>query len=39
MAEDQITKKQHFIPKFYLKNFADNNEFLQVFDIANSRFG
>lgn len=39
MAEEQITKKQHIIPKFYLKTFADNNEFLQVFDIANNRFG
>ena len=26
------TKKQHFLPRFYLKRFADGNKFLQVYD-------
>jgi len=34
---EQITKKQHFVPRFYLKAFADHKEFLQVLDIENNR--
>lgn len=31
------TKNQHFVPKFYLKNFVDSNNQIQVFDIKNNR--
>lgn len=30
---EQITEKQHFVPKFYLKRFAEPQGFLQVFDV------
>jgi len=33
------TKKQHFIPRFYLKNFADSKGFLQILDVKNNRLG
>jgi hypothetical protein len=39
MANDQVTAKQHFIPKFYLKYFSDDKDFLQVYDLENDRFG
>jgi hypothetical protein len=32
MAEN-VTKKQHFVPKFYLKRFAINNQFVEVLDL------
>lgn len=31
MSKDTITKKQHFVPQFYLKNFITNKN-LFVFD-------
>ncbi|MBU2580000.1 DUF4238 domain-containing protein [Patescibacteria group bacterium] len=35
----QITKKQHYVPRFYLKQFADNNGKLSVLDIRNKKIG
>lgn len=32
----QITKKQHFVPKFYLKRFARNGQ-IQVCDVRAKR--
>lgn len=32
MAEN-MTKKQHFVPKFYLKRFADEKNFVEVLDL------
>jgi hypothetical protein len=32
MANTNPTKKQHFLPRFYLKRFADERNFLQVYD-------
>ena len=34
----QITKKQHFVPKFYLKRFAKAGQ-IQVFDVLANRIG
>ena len=34
----QITKKQHFVPKFYLKRFAKAGQ-IQVFDVRARRIG
>jgi hypothetical protein len=33
------TSKQHFVPQFYLKRFADEKKFLQVLDLKNWRIG
>lgn len=33
MPEIQITEDQHFVPKFYLKRFADSQGFLDVLDV------
>lgn len=33
----QITIKQHFVPKFYFKRFADDGNRLQVLDIKNAK--
>lgn len=33
----QITKDQHYAPKFYFKRFADEEGWLQVLDIRNGR--
>jgi len=33
------TSKQHFVPQFYLKRFADEKKFLQVLDLKNKRIG
>ena len=33
------TKKQHFVPRFYLKNFANEQGFVHVLDIAKKRLG
>ncbi|MBT3249944.1 MAG: DUF4238 domain-containing protein [Candidatus Pacebacteria bacterium] len=35
----QVTAKQHFIPKFYLKYFSNEKNFIQVYDLENDRFG
>lgn len=32
MAKNQITKKQHFVPRFYLKQFADKDNKLHCYD-------
>ncbi len=34
----QITKKQHFVPEFYLKRFASEGQ-IQVFDVRAERIG
>ena len=39
MEEVNPTKKQHFVPQFYLKNFADAQGKLQALDIKNKRIG
>lgn len=39
MATPQITEKQHFIPKFYLKRFADNRGFLETIDVKKRQLG
>lgn len=31
------TRKQHIIPRFYLKRFADNNGNLQILDIQRGK--
>lgn len=37
MSESNPTKKQHFLPQFYLKRFANEKGFLQVLDLKNRR--
>lgn len=38
VKEDKIiTKKQHYVPKFYLKNFTDQSGKIQVLDSKNNR--
>ena len=32
------TKRNHFVPKFYLKNFVDKNEFIYFFDKKTKEF-
>jgi hypothetical protein len=39
MTEQNPTWKQHFVPQFYLKNFADDKGFIQVLDVKNQRIG
>lgn len=39
MDTENPTKKQHFVPQFYLKNFADPQGKLQALDIKNKRIG
>lgn len=39
MENKNTTKKQHYVPKFYLKYFADKKGIVQVLDIENKRFG
>lgn len=39
MSVDIQTKKQHFVPQFYLRFFADSQKLLQVYDIKNNRLG
>jgi hypothetical protein len=34
---DQITKKQHYVPQFYLKQFANPTGMLEVLDLKNKR--
>lgn len=31
------TKRQHYVPQFYLKRFADDKGFLHIYDIANDK--
>jgi hypothetical protein len=33
------TKKQHFVPQFYLKLFANEQNLLQVLDLESKRLG
>lgn len=33
------TQKQHYVPQFYMKRFADERGFLQVLDMKNRRLG
>ncbi|OGJ64501.1 hypothetical protein A3C37_01825 [Candidatus Peribacteria bacterium RIFCSPHIGHO2_02_FULL_53_20] len=37
MASPNPTKHQHFVPLFYLKNFADNDGYLDVLNIKEKR--
>lgn len=37
MNNTNPTKKQHYVPRFYLKNFADRQGILQTLDIENNR--
>lgn len=39
MDNKRITKKQHYVPRFYLKRFADQHGTLQVLDVKNNRLG
>lgn len=33
----EATQKQHFVPKFYLRRFADSNDRMQVLDLKRSK--
>lgn len=33
-----MKKKEHFVPQFYLKNFANTNGFLDIYDCNTSKF-
>ena len=35
--EKKPTKRQHYVPQFYLKRFADEKGFLHIYDIANDK--
>ena len=35
---DCMKKKEHFVPQFYLKNFANTNGFLDIYDCNTSKF-
>jgi len=37
MTENQITKKQHFVPVFYMKKFASQDNFLKVLDLKQGK--
>ncbi len=39
MTDKNPTIKQHYVPRFYLKNFADQQGILQTFDKKNNRLG
>jgi hypothetical protein len=39
MGGEQITKKQHYVPRFYLKYFADPSGSLQILNVKNNRLG
>jgi len=39
MTDTNPTIKQHYVPRFYLKNFANQQGILQTFDIKNNRMG
>lgn len=39
MTTSSPTKKQHYVPQFYLKAFSDGRGYLQVLDIVNKRLG
>ena len=34
MSDKQLTKKEHFIPKFYLKEFKDSDSYLHCYDFC-----
>jgi len=36
-SKDNDTKKQHFVPRFYLKLFGDDSHILQTLDVKNNR--
>lgn len=38
MSNKYITKKQHYVPRYYLKNFTDRNGFLHVYQRDKRRF-
>jgi hypothetical protein len=33
----ETTQKQHFVPKFYLRRFADNDDWIQVLDLKRNK--
>jgi len=37
MDDAQITKKQHYVPRFYLKYFADQSGSLQILNVKNNQ--
>lgn len=37
MPDKNTTKKQHYVPKFYLKNFSNENSKLEIIDLDNER--
>lgn len=37
MASSNLTRDQHFVPRFYLKNFADHDGYLDVLNIKEKR--
>ena len=38
MSNVPMTKKQHYVPRYYLKNFTDRNGFLHVYQRDKLRF-
>ena len=38
MKKEDITKKQHYIPRFYLKRFTDDEGYLYVYDTDKKQF-
>ena len=32
------TKKQHYVPKFYMKNFANDNKKFNVVDVFKNKY-
>jgi len=32
MSKSQITKRNHYVPRFHLRNFVNDDEILWVFD-------
>jgi hypothetical protein len=39
MDTSNPTEKQHFVPRFYLRNFSDSNGLIRVLDVPNKRIG
>ncbi|HCC23505.1 TPA: hypothetical protein DF272_05020 [Candidatus Falkowbacteria bacterium] len=39
MDNSQVTEKQHYVPKVYLKRFSDDKGILNVLDLENKRIG
>ena len=38
MTDRQLTKNNHFVPKFYLKRFLDNSNYLHFYDLQNKKY-